>query len=295
MGYPEQKREVINGLSYNYLCHTELVTKPGNVYPAHYHNYIEILYGIAGTFEVLLNGKHHKFAPGDMTLINSKEVHQINALSFSGGSYFVLRFEPEVLYNNMFDHYFEYKYILPFTFDNSSHPKVIKGEVIADTFIPSLLFEIQREFNSMEFGYELAIKNHVGRIFLWILRYFHQNDANFMSSSALNEVLMKRLQPSLDYVVDHYEENIKVTDMAVLCNMSTSYFSRSFNEQMNIGFNEYVNYVRIMESEKLLLSSSMNVTEIATSVGFNTTSYFIKLFKTYKNTSPKQFRKELFR
>jgi AraC-like DNA-binding protein len=36
----------------------------------------------------------------------------------------------------------------------------------------------------------------------------------------------------------------------------------------------------------------MNITEIATAVGFNTTSYFIKLFKGYKNISPKQFRKE---
>lgn len=292
MNYPEQKREIINGIPYDYLCHIQKVTGPGNVYPAHYHSYIEILYCICGTYDVLLNGKHNKFTKGDMTLINSKEVHQINSESPDGGQYIVLRFEPEIIYNSMFHNYLELKYVLPFVLENSNHQKVIKKEDIESTFIPGLFYEILKEFQMESYGYELAVKNHIGRIFLWILRYFHEKGSDFTIPSDSYNDHIKRLQPSLDYVIEHYNEEIKAADMADLCNMSYSYFSRTFNQQMNMSFNEYVNHIRIMEAEKLLVSTAMNITEISVAVGFSTTSYFIKLFKSCKGISPKQFRKE---
>lgn len=292
MNYLEEKKVVKNGVSYNYLCHTQIVSYSGNIWPAHYHNYIEILYGISGIFEVILNGKYHKFTKGDLVLINSKEVHQINSCYKEGGKYIVLRFEPEVIYSNMFNNHLHLKYVLPFILETSNHQKVIKEAIICTTFIPELLHEITKEFQTEAFGYELAIQNHIGRIFLWILRYFHETSSEFMQSDLADLELIRRLQPSLDYVLENFNEEITATKMAALCNMSSSYFSRTFNNQMRMNFNEYVNYVRIMEAEKLLVSTNMNITEIANTVGFNTTSYFIKLFKEYKRISPKQFRKE---
>jgi len=292
MNYLEEKKAVKNGIPYNYLCHTEIVFKAGNVFPAHYHSYIEILYGISGTYEVILNGKCHKFTKGDLVLINSKEVHQINSCYKEGGQYIVLRFEPEVIYSNMFHNHLHLKYVLPFILETSKHQKVIKREIIGDTFIPELLNEISKEFQMETYGYELAIQNHIGRIFLWILRYFHEMSSEFMQSTLTDITYIKRLQPSFDYVLEHFNDEIKATNMAALCNMSSSYFSRTFNGQMGMNFNEYVNYIRIIEAEKLLVSTTMNITEIATAVGFSTTSYFIKLFKNHKNISPKQFRKE---
>ncbi|WP_160686377.1 helix-turn-helix domain-containing protein [Clostridium sp. C2-6-12] len=292
MNYLEEKKVVVNGVSYNYLCHTQFVSHAGNIWPAHYHNYIEILYGISGTYEVILNGKYHKFTKGDLVLINSKEIHQINSYYEEGGKYIVLRFEPEVIYSNMFNNHLHLKYVLPFILETSNHQKVIKADVISSTFIPELLYEITEEFKAEAFGYELAIQNHIGRIFLWILRYFHETSSEFMQSDLTDLDLIRRLQPSLDYILEHFNEDIKATHMASLCNMSSSYFSRSFNRHMRMSFNEYVNYVRIMEAEKLLVSTTMNITELSNAVGFSTTSYFIKLFKAYKKISPKQFRKE---
>lgn len=292
MNYLEEKKVVKNGISYNYLCHTQVVAKAGNVWPAHYHNYIEILYDISGTFEVILNGKYHKLTKGDLVLINSKEVHLINSCDQEGGQYIVLRFEPEVVYSNMFHNHLNLKYVLPFVLETSKHQKVIKKEIIETTFIPEILYEITKEFKMKTFGYELAIQSHIGRILLWILRYFHETSTESMQSALTDITYIQRLQPSFDYILENFHEEIKATKMASLCNMSSSYFSRTFNEHMGMNFNEYVNYIRITEAEKLLVSTAMNITEIANSVGFSTTSYFIKLFKTYKNISPKQFQKE---
>lgn len=291
MQYPEQKKELINGIPTNYICNIHTVHSAGVSFPAHFHSYIEVLYGLDGHFSVWLNGKYHYFAKGDLILINSKEVHLINALDELGGNYIVLRFEPEVIYNNMFQNYSELKYTLPFLIDNPDWPKVITKNLLDQTCIPELLWDTLKEMNEQSYGYELAVRNHIGRIFLWILRYFHKNDPNGTFQVSEDELYLKRLQPAFDYVLDNYMNEIKTPVMASLCNMSSSYFSRIFNKIMNMNFNDYVNHIRLKEAEKLLVSTDLNITEISNQVGFSTTSYFIKLFKQNKGTSPKQYKK----
>lgn len=55
-------------------------------------------------------------------------------------------------------------------------------------------------------------------------------------------------------------------------------------------FVDYLNYIRITEAKKLLLTTKMNVTEVALNVGYSNTSYFIRQFKRYNKLSPKQFQ-----
>lgn len=285
-----EKRATINGVPYNFYCHVQTCEGPTMIINAHFHDYIELLYGIQGEFEVYLNGNRHLFKSGDMVLINSQEVHKIVALSEGLGEYIVLRFEPEIIYT-MSQSVFESKYILPFTLNSSTHQKVFEYYEIEETFIPGMLQEILLEFSKKEYGFELAIKAHICNIFLWILRYWHKSGVELNIYSDTNEELYKKLQEVFYYVGEHYESDVKAADMAKLCNMSYSYFSRSFNRVMKTSFNEYLNYVRITEAEKLLISTELNVTEIAMEVGFATASYFIKQFKLYKNISPKQFKK----
>ncbi|MDF2820274.1 MAG: transcriptional regulator with cupin sensor, AraC family [Clostridiales bacterium] len=290
MNYFEEQKATINGVPYNFFCHVEECNGPGLLVNAHLHDYIEILYGITGVFDVYLNGNRHTFQVGDMVLINSQEVHQIVSLSEGSGQYIVIRFEPEIIYT-MSQSVFESKYVLPFTLNNSTHQKVFKNFEIVSTFIPGMLQEILFEFINKDYGFELAIKAHICKIFLWILRYWHKAGVELNIYSDTSEELYKKLQIVFYFVSENYEKDIKALDMAKLCNMSYSYFSRSFNNVMKTSFNEYLNYVRITEAEKLLISTDLNITEIAMAVGFSTASYFIKQFKLYKNFSPKQFKK----
>ena len=136
-----------------------------------------MLYALSGHFRIYLNGIYHEFAAGDFVLINSREVHQIDALSSEGGSYIVVRFLPELIYDGMTQSHFELKYLLPFITENSIYEKVISSSILnaKHSAIPGLMNEIIRESEEKQYGYELAIKNHIGGIFLWLLRYWHAN------------------------------------------------------------------------------------------------------------------------
>lgn len=89
----------------------------------------------------------------------------------------------------------------------------------------------------------------------------------------------------------NYKYDITAESAAKICNMSYSYFSRFFKTVMKKTFNEYLNFIRIVEAEKLLLTTNLNITEIAHETGFSTSSYFIQQFKRHKKISPKQFKK----
>lgn len=106
----------------------------------------------------------------------------------------------------------------------------------------------------------------------------------------IEKPVMKRFVKLFDYVSEHYSESITAEDAAGICSMSYSYFSRFFKRVMKKSFSEYVNFVRISEAEKLLVSTDLNITEIAMQTGFSTSSYFIYQFKKMKSVSPKQFR-----
>ena len=201
MDYPEERKQYIDGIACQYLCHIEKAEKPGNVFSAHFHYYIEMLYALSGHFRIYLNGIYHEFAAGDFVLINSREVHQIDALSSAGGSYIVVRFLPELIYDGMTQSHFELKYLLPFITENSIYEKVISSSILnaKHSAIPGLMNEIIRESEEKQYGYELAIKNHIGGIFLWLLRYWHANGEEPLLEDFENQQLKQQLSPALTY------------------------------------------------------------------------------------------------
>ena len=178
---------------------------------------------------------------------------------------------------------------------DSIYEKVISSSILnaEHSAIPGLMNEIIRESEEKQYGYELAIKNHIGGIFLWLLRYWHANGEEPLLEDFENQQLKQQLSPALTYMITNYEKSISAADMAKLCNLSYSYFSRSFNRLLHMNFSDYLNEIRIREAEKLLVSTTQNVTEIASAVGFCTTSYFIKQFTKYLHISPKQYQKQM--
>ena len=293
MEYMKENKPCIDGIPLEYICHLQDVCESGMVYPAHYHDYIEILFGKENDFEIYLGNSYHRFGPGDLVLIPSGEVHLINSLSPAGGSYYVIRFLPDLIYNGITYSRLKFQYLLPFLARYPHQEQVISHEVLKDTSVSFWVKEILREDEEKNYGFELAVRNHIGNVFLWILRYWHKQGIVLPSDFMANEELAEQLEPAFSYVREHFDTSVKASHAANLCGMSYSYFSRNFNRILHMNFSDYVTRIRLAEAEKLLVSTTSAVTEIAVACGFNSTSYFIKLFQQHKKVSPGQFRKEM--
>lgn len=260
--------------------------------PAHMHEYIEMLYCTGGSYVIWLNGTRYEFSEGDLVVINSREVHSIYSLTEAQGGYICARFLPDTIYTST-SSAFDIKYVIPFILSNSKHPRVFKKEEIENTFIPDMMNEIFEEYKKKEYGYELAVKTDIARIFLWIVRYWHSLNIDFSAPDISSQDMIERMKMALDFISKNYYDDIKASEVAEMCNLSYSYFSRIFKQYMRKSFSEYLNYIRMSNAEKLLVSTDMPITQIASECGFATSSYFIKLFREYKGMSPKQFRKTI--
>ena len=72
--------------------------------------------------------------------------------------------------------------------------------------------------------------------------------------------------------------------------LSPAYFSRVFKKEMGVTFNSFLNEVRIEKSKSLLRNNDLKMVDIALMVGFESQSYFTKVFKKITGISPLQYR-----
>ena len=100
-----------------------------------------------------------------------------------------------------------------------------------------------------------------------------------------------RVRPAIDYIEEHYASEISLQNLADICNYSYSHFSKVFIKAFSINPNTYISYTRIRKAEDLLKSTAMNISDIATAVGYNDVSYFIRVFRKLKGISPNKYRK----
>ena len=250
---------------------------------AHYHEYIELLYGIDCDIEVWINGNIYPFKTGDLIIINSMEAHQLKFL-MNKNDYIVIKFSPQQLYTSEQSVY-EIKYLLPFTLNDFSSDRRISADVIKDTTVPDSIRTIYSEWEEKSYGYELAIRTHIFQIILWLLRYWNKTNPELLTNINLPPVLAKALG-----FISQNLTNVTASDVANFCGYSYTYFSEIFKNSMHVNFRDYLLRARINEAEKLLLTTDMDITDIALSTGFSTASHFIKQFKTVKGTTPTKFR-----
>lgn len=289
-GFAVEPKMKIDGVECHFVIHDQAKLGSGPMAPAHLHDYIEMLYCLSGECAIFLNHRYYQFTAGDMVVINAREIHQIKGLSDGANRYIVVRFDPELLYTS-YQSAFELRYVLPFTINDATPQKIFHAREIQDTFIPQLFHTLLQEYKAQEYGYELAIRTGICRIFLWILRYWNNMGIDLPRSTPDNEALVKQFQRVIDYMTENYAQDIDAAEMANRCDMSYSYFSRMFKKTMHKSFREYLTSIRISKAEILLTTTDLSITEIAMQTGFSSTSYFIQQFRQVKSVSPKQFQK----
>ncbi|MEO9890940.1 AraC family transcriptional regulator [Aurantibacter sp.] len=117
--------------------------------------------------------------------------------------------------------------------------------------------------------------------------------SRFIKNEKVNKTLIKSgFSDVLNYIKEHLHEDLTVSDLAKNYNLSADHFSRVFQQKFGIRPSKYIQTVRIERSETLLLTTNNTLVEIADKTGWNTVSYFTRMFKKINGKTPGQFRKE---
>lgn len=88
-------------------------------------------------------------------------------------------------------------------------------------------------------------------------------------------------------------EQFGVSELAEEMNMSRSNLLRKVKKETNLSVSQFINQVRLRHAMELLKTTSLNVSEIADRIGFNSPSYFIKCFREHYGYPPGEAAKRL--
>lgn len=93
-----------------------------------------------------------------------------------------------------------------------------------------------------------------------------------------------------EYIRKYYHQKIYISDIAKALGISESHLSRIFKKETGESIQKYSMHMRIERAENLLKYSEASLTEISEYLCFSSQSHFGKVFKVYKNMTPKQYR-----
>lgn len=90
----------------------------------------------------------------------------------------------------------------------------------------------------------------------------------------------------------HYAGDVTLTTLADHFGVSKAYTARLFRKHLSTTVTTYINELRLHHATELLRLSTMNISQIAGSVGFSNVYYFSRLFQQYFHISPSAYRRQ---
>lgn len=256
-------------------------------YPIHFHDDLEIVFVMGGGI-ILKNGFYnYEMHTGDIFILNAREIHSFKTASDnSSNMVLMLQFDMEYFINH--------------------YPNLNNSFFVADMDDPDdeglevlqeLLASAIMQVNSANLGYEQKLIEIAHNIIACLnenFQYFSIEDGRFVNESKKksNKILAGRMNRVSDYLYENYSRKLTLQEIADSEHLSIYHLSHVIKQSTGLSFKELLGFIRVEESEKLLLGTDMSINAISEAVGFSATRYYIEHFKKWFDEDPATYRKE---
>ncbi|MFO7848250.1 MAG: AraC family transcriptional regulator [Balneolaceae bacterium] len=115
--------------------------------------------------------------------------------------------------------------------------------------------------------------------------------ATMNSSIPLSDQKNEKVNKVFNYILDHYNEDIKLEDVANIANYSQAAFCHFFKQHTQKTFVQFLIEVRISNACKMLRNTDYNISQVCYESGFNNVSNFNRQFKKLNGMSPTAYIK----
>lgn len=112
----------------------------------------------------------------------------------------------------------------------------------------------------------------------------------FNSVHTTNTKDSERIHKVFEFILKNYNQEIYVTEVAEMLNMSGASFSRYFKHHMRKTFSNYVTEIRVSHACRMLMHGEKNISEISYLSGFENLSNFYRHFRKITGVIPKDYR-----
>ena len=245
----------------------------------HCHEFVEIFYVVSGSAVHLLNGQKTTVANGDVYIIKPSDYHCFKSSDST----------TNFIHRDICISVEEYKAVCSFlelpTFDemlNSNTTLHTKLNIEMITFL-------ENTFNSFTLDINATSYNRLCRSITSSILLFMSNSNSHFNRTALPSWI----QDILDLLRSPYLYNMSVSEITKDIPYTKQHICNTFKKYMGQSITEYFLQQRLNYAKYLLLSTTDPISSIATTTGFNNTSFFYRSFKKQFNVTPSELRKTI--
>lgn len=283
----EYKYELIkndDNLPIKIIFHT---SDDAQLIPRHWHESIEISYVLSGKIDdIYIDGVHYTSKQGDIVLINSNAIHSFSVVQGKNRKAVTFFISYEFLKTN-------YPDIDQIAFDCVSIDQNVEHKIKIFNELRENLDSIIRAFSNLRDD-SLAHIKVIGlsyELIYFLLKNFKISKKSF--GEIKTKKYLDRLTEITNYIKENYSQDLSIDVISAKFNLSPEYLSRFFKKYMGMTIHNYINTVRLEKSYRDLMNTDQSITEIALENGFPNEKSFNKVFKTFYNITPNQYRKKI--
>lgn len=271
--------------THNFRISHIVQSKPNDMKKWHMHTEYELYYLAKGERYYFIDDATYHITPGSLVLIPSGEIHR-TACTIPDTSHerILLIFSEE--------------YVRPFLEGVGLPPlatffraPVLRLSPAMQKQLTGIFDGIYAELSAKQPNYEIAVKLKFVEILLLISRCSSisgEVSASFVSGSTKH----KKVHEATSYIKEHYNEDLSLQSIADQLYVSRGYLSRIFNEVVGMKLTDYISIQRVNRAKWLLHNTDLSITEIAGSCGFESITYFEKIFNRIVKISPTKYRRD---
>ena len=240
-------------------------------YISHLHNHIELAFVKSGKTRVLVDSSEYIVESGDIIVVFPNQIHRFETIERE--QYILLLVNPDLLSE------FSKQFTTAIPVSN-----LIKGAAL-DSNLSSLIESISETYFS-DIPYKDAIlRGYLLAFFGKLLQRIELRDVQTCDYHVLGMIL--------NYCVKNSDKNLSLSLLESELHISKYYISHIMSSKLHIGFNDYINSLRISNACKYLLRTDKSVTEISDIVGFNTLRTFNRAFFKQMGVTPSDYRAKM--
>lgn len=242
----------------------------------HYHNTCELYYLLRGEREYFIGDEFYKVTEGDLVFIPANVLHRTGG---KGASRYL------VYFSDAFFHRF---------FTDATVSALDLGRPWIFRPDAELRGRIESDFNTMLSCFETQEKSTDAEPLL--AGYLHRILFSLRCSPngyTAETYTDGRIGQIVRYINENYSAISDIDQIADKFFLSKYHLCRLFSKNLGLSLITYLNTIKIRAACELMRQEKLTLTEIATRCGFNSSSYFCKVFKSEKGVSPTAYRKQL--
>lgn len=248
----------------------------------HHHDFFEIYFFMEGNVKYIIENRNYQLIPGDILLISPLELHQPRFTDEKNP------YERIILWiNKQFLEQFSTQFTnLTYCFDTTekNHTNLLRLRPAIRQTLEPIIQKLLDEYNNDAYGHDISSISYLLQIMVELNRYALLPQKSYEEQDKSTLIITN----ILNYISEHYTEDLSLDFMAEKFFMNKYHLSHEFKRLIGTSFYRYIIQKRLIIA-KQMLSNDIKPTDVYHKCGFGDYANFYRAFKFNYGMSPKEY------